>query len=552
MSPSFRASSWRPLVLLPVLAACAGDNFIPDPSGGAGAAGTSSGGSGAGAGGAASKGGNAGATASGGTSGNVAKGGGSGAGGATAGSAGEGGSDLGGNGGESGEGGAGDAGGGGSSSTGAGAGGSGAGTAGASGGGGVAGASVGGATSGGSAGAAGSAAGDGGAAGTTSAGAGGAAGGTAAGSGGAAGGTTAGSGGAAGSATAGSGGGAGTANAGAGGSAGAGGGCVIPTTPGQPESCPANEYCDASLGKCVSCADLTSIRFRAPVLRFTPAGGLGEISSPRPGRLSDTPIVLFSSRPPSGPSSDRQTHALTFDGTGTPTVQLLQKVTNGYGSDIGALLLPGGMTGADLLATKQAGEIASSNIRYALLDSHRGYTLADGTVVPASNNRHIHVVQTSLGATTGWGTLEALNGGTEDFSVAFASVAAAKRFYWTDVRGTPEITTLRTLVLGGKQSESVEVKVALAGCPAPAPIVDHGAWITSEGTRLFIQARCDKTSPSRIFVTTPAVDGTLPAFVEVPFDAYAPNADDTSPSLSSERCEMWFSRGGAIYSARRR
>lgn len=583
-SPS-RAWQWRPLLLLPALAACAGDNFMPDP--GANAGGASSAGSAGAGGGSSGKGGTA-SGAGGGTAGSSGEGGGAGVagnggkggkgGGASAGSAGDGGGGDGGAGLVGGSGGSGNAGkaGAGASSGGsagkAGAGGTGQGGAnggkgGAAGGGisGASGASSGGSSSGGNAGTSAGISGAAGAAGSVTAGAGGAAGSAQGGTGGAAGGTTAGAGGiagasgiggSAGSSAAGSGGvaGAGTAgSAGSAGSGGAAGGCVAPSLPTDPDPCGAGSYCDAKTSKCTSCADLGNIAFRAPITRFTPNNGLGEIGTPRLERLGGQGVVLFSSRPAAGPASDRQMHAITLD-TGTAVVNLLPAVTNGNTVDVGALLLPMGATGIGIGARAEKGDLSNTSARYAIIDSRRGYTLSDGTIVPPSNDRHVHVVEIGLTATTGSGPLDALNGGTQDFSVAFApaSLGAAPRFYWTDVRGTPAVTTLQTVALGGKQADAVPVAVSITNCPTPEPLADFGSWITPEGTRLFIQARCDASTRARIYVTTPAADGTLPPFTQVPFDAYNVNVGDTAPSLSSDKCEMWFNRGGAIHSARRR
>jgi hypothetical protein len=228
--------------------------------------------------------------------------------------------------------------------------------------------------------------------------------------------------------------------------------------------------------------------------------------------------------------------------------------------DSGALLLPSPMDGDTFGAVSNHASIVGGPLPYFLLDSRRDFNLVSQGAGqnPAGQNarRRIHIAQwDAVGPdATGYGPVPLLNTGNDDYSVAFASGApvGVQRFYWMSRRGEPEVTQLRTLVLGQTSSESQPVPVRLTGCQNPVFANDFRPWLTPEGTRLIFNARCTDGDTTKLWMTTPEANGQLPPAVPVPIGGAPVAADETAGSLSPNKCELWFVRGGIIHSAPRR
>jgi hypothetical protein len=169
--------------------------------------------------------------------------------------------------------------------------------------------------------------------------------------------------------------------------------------------------------------------------------------------------------------------------------------------------------------------------------------------------RRIHLARWSDNNTTtgGYGPIPAINTGVEDFSVAFAFDALpanAKRFYWMSRRAQGQTPRLFTLRRGEAGSASEEVAVTLADCSSPGAVEDYQPWITPEGTLLLLTASCE-AGPPTLWVARPAADGTLSPAQQLNVTGALDTDSFSGGSLSPDKCEIWFARGGDIYSASR-
>lgn len=356
----------------------------------------------------------------------------------------------------------------------------------------------------------------------------------------------------------------GTSSGGASGASAGGAGGAPGTTCGVGSPpCAADAYCDDVDHVCRSCGDLGSVRFGKGTSRFAPSAGVSQIDFPRVGVRESVRVLSYRAR---GGTAQDDIFARTLQADGSVGAAVsVNCCVNKSVNDSGALLLPAGITGETVGAIPNHGEIASSTVPFVLVDSFRDFDRASvggGRNPPGPGQpprRRVHIAQWDLdpsvgGDLNGYGPVPLLNSGLDDFSVAFASgaPAGARRFYWMSTRGTPEQTNLRTVLLGQNPSESAQVSVVLEGCGDPVVATDFRPWLTPEGTHLIFNARCLGTDPWKLWITTPAPNGTLPAAKRLEIADSPVAADETAGSLSPNKCELWFMRGGEIHSASRR
>lgn len=353
------------------------------------------------------------------------------------------------------------------------------------------------------------------------------------------------------------------ASAGAAGTGVSGGGGAAATGCGEgATACEAGAYCDEDTKTCRSCGDLGKLRFGTPVSRLAPTAGRTDLAFPRASVRDGQAVLSFRARQTETAQDDIFVAALGIDGAPGATVSLQCCVNKGV-DDSGALLLPPTITGATLGAVSNHADITSDAVPYFLVDSRRQFdrSAAGAGKNPPSDGgplrRRFHVAQwdpNPNGLTfMGYGPVPLLNTGLDDFSVAFAHAAApgAQRFYWMSTRGTPETTSLRTVRLGQTGADSTAVVVTLAGCVSPVVSPDLRPWLTPDGSKLIFQARCEGEA-NRLWFTQPNADGTLPPAAPLPIAGDPAPSGDTDGSLSPNKCELWFVRGGVIRSATRR
>ncbi len=361
------------------------------------------------------------------------------------------------------------------------------------------------------------------------------------------------SGGAAGASSGASGSSSGAAGTSSGGAAGAGGGSVCGA---EKAPCAADSYCDTDSGMCRACGDLSSLRFGQPVLRLGPVAGQQDLAFPRVGNLGKGRVLSY--RATANSADDIFARELSPDGTvGAPLTTAC--CLNKPAQDSGPLLLPPGIDGGTLGAVSSHGVISGAGPAYFLLDSMRPFSAGPLGGQNDGSRRSIHVAQYDAddpgGSSNGYGPVPLLNTGVDDFSVAFAGNApvGAQRFYWMSRRNAGTAPELRTVLLGEAPTKSVPVAALLDGCASPTAASDYQPWITPEGTALLFTARCQPADPSRLYVAQPAPDGQLALAKRLPIiGADAAAASDAGASLSPNKCELWFSRDGAIHSASRR
>jgi hypothetical protein len=228
--------------------------------------------------------------------------------------------------------------------------------------------------------------------------------------------------------------------------------------------------------------------------------------------------------------------------------------------DSGPLPLPQSTTSGQLGFAPNVGN-PPSGTRFFLLDSKRSYG-GFGLNLPEGPRRIFLASQTGQPNDFYYEPIQKLNGGLNDYSVAYAHGANNPRFYWISERlpelggGSGAVAGLYTTLALDASSKATKVPVLLEGCNGEAVPEDLAPWVFPNGNHLLFHARCSPNEPLALYHAALAPNGGFagPAKkIKVEMESTGVELTQLrTPSLSPNRCEMFFEADNVIHRARRR
>jgi hypothetical protein len=228
--------------------------------------------------------------------------------------------------------------------------------------------------------------------------------------------------------------------------------------------------------------------------------------------------------------------------------------------DSGPLPLPSTITAAQLQSFAPNVGNPPSGTRFFLLDSKRGYEQF-GLNLPEGPRRIFLASQTGQPNDYYYEPIQKLNDGLNNYSVAYAYSGNNPRFYW--IRDTLPIgggnlpfAGLYTMLALDASSKPTKVPVKLEGCEGEAVGEDLAPWVFPNGNHLLFHAHCTMDEPLALYHAALAPTGIFqgPA-KKIPVDLEGSGAEPQNlrtPSLSPNRCELFFEGDNTIYRAKRR
>jgi hypothetical protein len=155
--------------------------------------------------------------------------------------------------------------------------------------------------------------------------------------------------------------------------------------------------------------------------------------------------------------------------------------------------------------------------------------------------------------------IQKLNTGANDYSVAYAYAAETPRFFWMSERFTELQASappaLFTLSASDDGTKPAKVNVQLDGCSSEPAAEDLAPWVFPNGNHILFHARCNKGDPSSLYqaALTPAGTGFQAPAQKIKMEkAVVAQTEFRTPSMSPNRCQLFFEADNGIYRASRR
>jgi hypothetical protein len=238
--------------------------------------------------------------------------------------------------------------------------------------------------------------------------------------------------------------------------------------------------------------------------------------------------------------------------------QVEQCCINKPADDSGPLPLPQSIGAAQLsfIPNINTPQNNSPNTWFIFVDSKRSF----GNLNLPEGPRRIFVAsRTGQANDFYYEPIQQLNTGANDYSVAYAHAAETPRFFWMSERFTelqasapPALFTLPASESGAKPTK---VNVQVDGCSSEPLAEDLAPWVFPNGDHILFHARCSKNEPSSLYqaALTPAGTGFQAPAKKISMVKAAVSPDEfRTPSLSPNRCQLFFEADNKIYRASRR
>lgn len=307
--------------------------------------------------------------------------------------------------------------------------------------------------------------------------------------------------------------------AGSAGTAGSGGATNSSGAPCNANSdCTGASYCRSDTSQCAPCADLGRLEFGTPQ-------PLAAINTWADGNSQQ--VDLDSPR-----ADGTQLYFAVSTGASQSSVYCTADFTQSAGTKV---VLPGGSSDAEPLPLSSPVALLG-NLNF-LFDEES-----------ATNNGSIQeqlfggAVGLNGVQVTNVGALPApLNSPTEN-SYAIAVAKDTGRAWW--MMGSSASVNLYTSGVGNQKPTQVNLTVSPGSCPADF-LLDATPWVTPNGKLLFFRSaeqsdNCRTSTGTDLYFARPGANGTSTATATPLAGVNAVNTIDTSPSLSSDLCWLYF------------
>jgi len=297
-----------------------------------------------------------------------------------------------------------------------------------------------------------------------------------------------------------------------------------------PCNCAPGTYCSEASGKCVPCSDLSSLRFRDAVKV------MGDATTSTP---------LFARELRSGDSTELFLRVSIGDEDAN--------IVRATFPDLALVPFGGLIDSPDL----ESGPLPIPNGSWftGLPAGSSGLVLFDGIRPMQEGMAKRQILIATVDGKSAVALPGVFNEGESDYSVAFAWDATPPRLWWTSTRWVqgPEepvtATGLFTAVADGSGVANVPVTLPGACLSATA---DVAAWVLPDGSFMLLQSAppgpsCtdQEGSETRLYAVRLDKSTGMPTGEAVELsDITALFADARTPSLSADRCELYFSAAG--------